>query len=236
MSEAILGRGERWIDGGEGRYSVNRKGEVFSYVRGKRKKMTPARPFCKKRKIYLYPMVCLFLGKPVNKYVHRLVAQAFIPNPENKPTVNHIDGDKTNNHVKNLEWASSQEQSDHAWETGLRERSPYKDWDNETRKSVFVEYKKDHKDKYLPRIVEECGVPPEILKIPIIKRNLLDTWAYYYKMFRLCDNQEISSAKIAEIMGLDLSMVSLVRRGKRAIQARKIYDKYKNDRRFVVIC
>lgn len=63
-----------------------------------------------------------YKGDQTTQYIHRLVALTFIPNPNNYPEVNHIDGNKRNNCYSNLEWTTSSKNQKHAFEMGLQNK------------------------------------------------------------------------------------------------------------------
>ena len=108
------------IEGTNGTYEVSNTGKVrcLNYkMTGKTKELT-----CTEKVGGYLQLRVTVDGKRKTVVVHRLVAKAFIPNPENKPEVNHKDGNKKNNHVDNLEWATRSENIRHAVASGLREK------------------------------------------------------------------------------------------------------------------
>lgn len=90
-----------------GRYTINSDGVIMSNYTKKPKS-------CRSdHEGYLRVNFVLDGGKHVTLRVHRLVAEAFIPNPENKPEVNHKDYNRANNKVENLEWVTAKENAEH---------------------------------------------------------------------------------------------------------------------------
>ena len=107
---------EIWKDipGYEGLYQISNKGKIKGLYRYNKILKT----HCNKHNGYVYALLCN--NKKEKCYrVHRLVAQTFLENKENKPYVNHKDGNKQNNCVENLEWCTAKENTEHAFKNGL---------------------------------------------------------------------------------------------------------------------
>lgn len=95
------------------RYFVTSAGAVYN-VRGRK-----LRPTLMRSSGYLHIKLLYTTGGYKDKLVHRLVAEAYLPNPDFLPEVNHKNGDKTDNRVENLEWVDRSENMRHAYRNGL---------------------------------------------------------------------------------------------------------------------
>ena len=114
------------IIGYEGLYAVTEDGKVWSYPKRVNSYegswMILHEYVNSKNRIKAHVQLTVPLskdGKRTRCQVHRLIALAYIPNPENKPQINHKDGNPLNNHIDNLEWVTQSENMQHAQEAGM---------------------------------------------------------------------------------------------------------------------
>ena len=135
------------IKGFEGRYAVTESGKIWSYP-NKRNSfkgmwLTPykAKSVFKRKTPRFVWVVSLFddTGRRYVKQVHRLVAIAYLPNPKNKPIVNHINGDSLQPDKENLEWVTNKENSKHAFKIGLVKK-PLSDGEVQELRKICVFY------------------------------------------------------------------------------------------------
>jgi len=127
---------EEWrpVFGFEAEYLISNIGRVWSNHSNKVLKNNQTRG-------YQYVALCSH-GDRQERRIHRLVAEAFIPNPYGKPTVNHINENKSDNRVENLEWATMQEQNAHGTRTARAMAST--DWKARTAKTDYGEVARKH--------------------------------------------------------------------------------------------
>lgn len=131
------------IQGFEGLYEISNFGRV-KILKKRGKKEGILKPTLNPKHKYLQAR--LWKNKKLSgPYFHRLVAIHFIPNPLNLPEVNHIDGNKTNNHIDNLEWCTKSQNRQHALKLGLWKHSDSHkkataDFNRRTKSKVVLQY------------------------------------------------------------------------------------------------
>lgn len=123
-------------------------------------------------------------GKKHSKRIHRLLAMAFIPNPNNLPQVNHKDGDKLNNNIDNLEWISNKDNTQHGYDNGL-----YK---FKTRCHAINVYTKDYKFykqyKSIRSMCEELGINRKTVTMILKGEKVTNNYNYEFEYVE--ENQE----------------------------------------------
>ncbi len=125
------------IEGYEGMYEISNLGRIKSFKADKQN----GKILKLKNSTSGYSKCALFKDNhPTTFTIHKLVAQAFIPNTDNKSQINHIDGNKENNRVDNLEWCTPKENMKHASKTGLIKRG---------RRNKRVKKNSKTKEKYI---------------------------------------------------------------------------------------
>lgn len=160
----------------ENLYEVDEFGNIYSLPKIKK---TPTTEFLSKEKIlkpykncWGYMLVDMRKdGKRYLKCVHRLVAEAFIPNPQNKPQVNHIDGNKKNNCVENLEWCTCSENQYHAFKTSLKPKGIKHPFSKFTKDDIIYiknNYQKNKKGFGIRSLAKKFGVCDSTIRQIII--------------------------------------------------------------------
>lgn len=229
------------INGNDTDYIIYENGSVYSI---KTKKFLSPR---QSENDDNYLTIVLYVnGKAYQRYIHRLVAEAFIPNPDNKPEVNHKDGDKTNPDISNLEWVTKSENIIHAFKTGLKQGKRGKT-------SHFAKYDSDRIElacQLLSEGILTLKMIEDITEIPFatlysiiyfnawediskkynVKNYYHDRDSYtsemYEIVFKLLSDNRLSLYEISDISGIRYSSINNILRNVPNPLYNNLYKKY----------
>ncbi len=179
------------IKGYEGLYAAAEDGRIWSYPKpksskfGKWLKQIQSTKKRHKGTEYTLLFVHLFKDKKSKSFlVHRLVAETFLPNPENKPQINHKDGNPLNNYIDNLEWADFFENMQHAQKNGLLNQFTDKQLETRSKngkltwaiaakshckftieeaKQIKESWEESRRQRSFASIGRDCGVSPKTI-------------------------------------------------------------------------
>ncbi|MDB5240912.1 MAG: hypothetical protein JWP57_1537 [Spirosoma sp.] len=154
----------KWIAGHESSYEVSDQGRIMSHKQGKPILLA----LSPDKQGYLH-MGLYKEGRQRFFYVHRLVAAAFIENPDNKKEVNHKSGNKADNSIQNLEWATRTENYNHALEIGIMPKALHRKLPDESIKLIRAEYEKGQTTRRALAI--RFGVNKEVIRRIVIYKS-----------------------------------------------------------------
>lgn len=225
-----------FLNGEETKYLVSTTGKIYRYKGGELKELKITRS----SKGYVKVRISID-GKVYNRNIHRMVAETFIPNPENKPEVNHKDTNKKNNKISNLEWVTRKENADHAYENGLfgKNESFSKSTISNNTCIKICEYLQDT-DKTTVEIAKIVNCNVKIVRDIFHRKTWIEISKNYdfsnrkklnitnietaEKICSLLSKGNLSSKEISDIVGCKIHVVKDIKRGK---TMKHIYEKYK---------
>jgi len=138
-------------------YEIREDGAIRSFKTGEWVEMKP-----RIHKVGYYMVALSYQGKPTKQYLHRILAQAFIPNPNNLPEINHKNGIKTDNSIENLEWVTHKRNMEHAKATGIRKPQKSKYSDEQVR-AVLLKWSVDGLSQ--TEISAALGIPQQFVSL-----------------------------------------------------------------------
>lgn len=159
-------------------------------------------------------------GSKKRLYAHRLVAQAYIPNPNNKKEVNHIDGNKLNNYKDNLEWVTPKENQQHALNTELRNFSHVFCFDK--NKNLIAEYKN------IIEASKAVGISPSLIYQEINKEIKALSGGFYWSKKKNLDKtiSYPNMGKAKKVLQYDLKGKYITSYNSTGIAARAVHGNH----------